>query len=94
MKLLFISAILSTAPWLFSPETPWNPSKSGRGVKVYTRSVAGTPFKEIKAELELDCSLNTAVACLSDIGSYPQWIYQMTEARIIKQISNTEFQVY
>lgn len=94
MKLLLVSVILALSPWFITTETPWNPSKSGHGVKVFTRSVAGTPIKEIKAELELDCSINTAVACLTDIGSYPQWIYQMSEARIIKQISNTEFQVY
>lgn len=94
MKLLSISMILTLLPWITIPEVPWNVSKSGNGVKVFTRSVAGTPFKEIKAELELNCSLNTAVACLTDIPSYTQWIYQMTEARVIKQISNTEWEVY
>ena len=94
MKLLLISALLTASPWLLSPDIPWSPSKSGHGVKVYTRPVAGTPIKEIKAELELDCSVNTAIACLTDIPSYNQWIYQMTEARVIKTISNTEFQVY
>ncbi|MEY3716209.1 MAG: hypothetical protein RL285_84 [Bacteroidota bacterium] len=94
MKLLLISALLTASPWLLSPDIPWSPSKSGHGVKVYTRPVAGTPIKEIKAELELDCSINTAIACLTDIPSYNQWIYQMTEARVIKTISNTEFQVY
>lgn len=94
MKLLLITAILSATPWIITNDNPWNPSKSGHGVKVYTRAVPGSSIKEIKAELELDCSLNTAVACLTDIPSYPLWIYQMTEARVIKQINNTEFQVY
>lgn len=94
MKLLLVSALLTATPWFLPVETPWNPSKSGHGVKVFTRSVPGTPIKEIKAELELDCSINTAVACLTDISAYPQWIYQMIEARVIKQISTTEFEVY
>lgn len=94
MKLLLISALLTASPWLLSPDIPWNPSKSGHGVKVYTRPVAGSSIKEIKAELELDCSMNTAVACLADIPSYTQWIYQMSEARVIKTISSTEFEVY
>lgn len=94
MKLLLVSALLTATPWFLPVEPPWNPSKSGHGVKVFTRSVPGTPIKEIKAELELDCSINTAVACLTDISAYPQWIYQMIEARVIKQISTTEFEVY
>lgn len=94
MKLFIISALLTATPWFISPEVPWSPSKSGHGVTVYTRSVPGTPIKEIKAELELTASINTIVGCLSDIPAYPQWIYQMSEARIIKQISVTEFEVY
>lgn len=94
MKLLLATALLCATPWMMTPEIPWSHSKSGHGVKVFTRSVAGSSIKEIKAELELDCSINTAVSCLTDIGSYPQWIYQMTEARVIKQISLMEFEVY
>ncbi|MEY5036578.1 MAG: hypothetical protein RLZZ110_1595 [Bacteroidota bacterium] len=94
MKLLLVTAILCATPWIVAPENPWSPSKSGHGVKVFTRAVTGSSIKEIKAELELDCSINTAIACLTDITSYPQWIYQMTEARVIKQINPMEFEVY
>ena len=89
-----VSLILAIAPLFIGPDIPWNKSKSGSGVVVFTRAVPGSPIKEIKADLELACSLNTAVACLSDISLYPQWIYQMTEARIISKVSPTDFTVY
>ena len=86
--------LLTLTLWITNPEVPWNVSKSGNGVKVFTRPVPGTPIKEIKAELELNASLSSIAACLTDIPQYPQWIYQMTEARVFKTISPTEFEVY
>jgi hypothetical protein len=44
-----ISIILAISPLLITPELPWSKSKSGGGVVVYTRPVAGSDIKEIKA---------------------------------------------
>lgn len=94
MKLLVISLILTLVPLFLETESPWQATKSGHGVVIFTRSVKGTPIKEIKAELEINCSLNSAVACLEDVEAYTQWIYQMSQARIVKHINPQEIQVY
>jgi len=89
-----ISLILAISPLLITPEIPWSKSKSGGGVIVYTRPVVGSDIKEIKATFELSCSLNSAVACVTDIANYPKWIYATSESRVLKVISPTEITIY
>lgn len=89
-----ISFILAISPLIITPELPWSKSKSGGGVIVYTRTMAGSDINEIKATFELPCSINTAVACVTDIANYPKWIYATSESRVLKVTSPTEFSIY
>ncbi len=92
----FAIAILCVFGYSFTPNvTPqWTQAKAADGIMVYTRMSEGSPFKEIKATLTLDCSISTLVGVLTDYENYKNWIYSTSHSQTLSKISNTEFTMY
>lgn len=89
MKWMVICSML-----FFSSISNWELGKNEKGIRVYTRSVEGSPIKEVKADLQLDGSLSSVVAFVKDIPNYPNWMYGCSEARILKMNGDTELYFY
>ncbi len=83
--LLFHTACLSQ-----SKKDDWTLYKSENGISVYSRTSAGTDYKEIKSIFSIKTSLNSIVALIYDWDSYPQWNYRCGESKTLKKISETE----
>lgn len=88
--LFFICFILFYGFSLISQTGSWELKKSENGIKVYTREVANSSFKEIKSSIHLKTSLSSIVALINDRESYPQWVYKCGKSNTIKKISETE----
>jgi hypothetical protein len=76
------------------PANDWKLEKDSEGVKIYTRDVSGSDFKEIKVEFIVKSTLAGVSKIFNDIPSYTQWVYNCTEAKVIKRISSFEFYTY
>ena len=72
----------------------WQLKKSENGISVYTRSVKGSNYKELKAVYQIKTSLSSVIALLNDVESYPQWSYQCEKSKLIKKISDQEIVRY
>lgn len=87
LMFLFVSSVAySQGPWEFIEET--------EGVKVYYREAAKSPIKELKLELTVNAKLSTIMAVLNDVKAYENWVFKCQEARVVKQISDTEMYYY
>jgi ribosome-associated toxin RatA of RatAB toxin-antitoxin module len=72
----------------------WDLAKEVDSIRVYTRSIEDSSFKEYKGVMQLDASLSSLVALVDDIPAYPKWIHTCKEATILKRIDQRESYVY
>lgn len=67
----------------------WLLAKDADGIRVYTRSVANSPVREFKGEIELATHPNRVVATLKDANSFRQWMPDVVASEILHS-SETE----
>jgi ribosome-associated toxin RatA of RatAB toxin-antitoxin module len=72
----------------------WELKKSGPGILVYTSESEGSHIKDIKATLNLNGTLSSVVSLVKDLPSYPKWIYNCSEGRVLKTLGDTELYFY
>lgn len=72
----------------------WELQKNEKDIKVYTRDISGSDFKEIKANTHFNHSLSEIVGLLTDMSAHKKWIYNCKESRQLKEISPTELYYY
>ena len=68
----------------------WDLTKETNNIRVYTRSVEGSSFKEYKGVVQIEASLSSLVALVDDVLDYPNWIHTCIEATVLKRIDETK----
>lgn len=68
--------------------------KDKNGVKVFTRKIEGSALKEFKGITSIKTSLTSLVALMDDTAAYTQWLYNVTEAKLIQKINYNERVTY
>ncbi len=82
---------------LFHPpkkQRNWEKIVSSHGIEIFTRDQLESQYKEIKATLELDCSLNTFVGVITDYPNYKNWIYATGSSDLIEKVSDLEYTMH
>ena len=77
------SAISTTA------QDGWDLKKDKDGVRLYTRKVPGSAFKEFRGETTIDASLSALVAVYQDVATYTDWMPNMGETRLLDTLGDT-----
>lgn len=72
----------------------WELEKDEDGIRVYTREVSGSDFKEFKAVTRVKATLKALVALATDAGACPTYVETCTEGKLLKKVSDTERYVY
>lgn len=73
----------------------WQLKADKKGVQVFTRTVAGSPYKEIRGVMQLEgVKLSSIVALVLDTGACSRWADQCKESYVYRQLSPTESYVY
>lgn len=75
-------------------EAKWILAKDEKNIKVYTRKVEGTSFKEFKGVVTIKASLTSLVALVSDAVAAPDWVANCSETKVLEQISTQESYTY
>ena len=63
-------------------------------IKTYFKKEDGKRVRSFKIESELDAPLSTVANVELDPNNYDKWYYQVTESKLLKATSNTEFYTY
>ncbi|MCE1197835.1 MAG: START domain-containing protein [Marinilabiliales bacterium] len=70
------------------PDTDWKIRRDVDGVMVSTRKVAGSPFEEFRAEMNIpNTSLTKVLDVIMDVKSYPQNFPNCGGAKVLEQKS-------
>lgn len=89
---VFIACCVTQA--IAAGDGPWQLKRSRDGIKVYTRTVAGSKFRAVKATATIHTRLSSIVAMVRDTRACPHWQAMCAEARALKVISPTDVYVY
>jgi len=74
-------------------EQEWTLAKDAKGIVIYTRIPEGSEIKEFKAITEVEASLSSLVAVISDVNALPKWYKNSGETKVLKKVSDKK-QVY
>ena len=72
----------------------WKQKKDKDGIKIYTSTVEGSPFKAVRGEMVVEGRLASLVALVEDLDACPSWADLCKEARIEKRLSDSESFAY
>ncbi|HMO32740.1 MAG TPA: START domain-containing protein [Lacibacter sp.] len=78
---------LSCATWGAQAQAQWTLKTDEDGIRLYTRSVAASPYKELKTVCTLHTSLSSVAAVLLDVERTKEWVYGTSSSRILQQES-------
>lgn len=92
MKTLFIYVSISTLFFCILTQTKaqWNLEKNEEGIKVFTRTVDGSNYKEFKAEMVLEYSAENIIKLIKDADNFDKWIHNCKNSKLLKRVSNEE----
>lgn len=93
LRLLSIFAFVFIANIVFAQST-WTFKTESAGIKVYVDKQSPLKVKPIKVEGVLNATPQQIAAVLMDIKNYPDWVYKMKSASVVKQASATDLFYY
>ena len=94
-KTSLIAFVAIALSFQFSYGQSWKVAKDKNGVVVSTRpSATGSSVKDAKGVVEINASLDEALALLQDFPGYTGWMYNCIESKLLKKVSETEYYSY
>lgn len=72
----------------------WVLKRDKGGIKVYVRDSPNSRIKELKFSMQVEASLNSIAAVLTNVEGFNDWVYASAISRTIKRISDTEIYYY
>ena len=90
MKLFLTCVSLLICGTSFSQKDNCVLKKNSDGISVYTCKAEGARFKSLKATFTIsNTTIAELVAFLKRVENFPKWQYNMTSAKVLKEISDT-----
>ncbi len=72
----------------------WELKREKGGIKVYLKEAEDSDIKELKFETELEASLSSLAAILTDVAGFDDWVYASVKSETITKLSDTEVIYY
>lgn len=96
MKHVFplILFVWTAACWSLQAQTEWKLRKETDGIEVYFRQAEDSNIKELKITTRTRGTLGAAVAFISDIDNFPNWMDHCRETYVLEQRSPTDYTYY
>jgi hypothetical protein len=76
------------------PAPAWETLRREEGILVSRREVKGSPFVAFRGEGDVDAPLLSVGSVLVDVPREREWIDSLAEARILRQVTRTEYITY
>ncbi|MEX1666371.1 START domain-containing protein [Zhongshania arctica] len=72
----------------------WQLAKEQDGIRVYTRDIAGSGYREFKGEMMVDANINQLLGLLDDTQACPQWMHNCIAPLLLSEASERERYTY
>ena len=91
-KKLFATAILVLQlTFCASAQESWNLVKDENGIKVYTRIEPGSEYKAFKAEMQVNCTIETIITVLKNTETVNSWVVNCKGVKLLNNESNDQY---
>ncbi|MFP5383779.1 MAG: START domain-containing protein [Gammaproteobacteria bacterium] len=94
ISVLLACLLATTAAAKPASATEWELASERDGIVVWTRTIPGAPLKDFRGRMVVDMPLDAVAAGVTDAATYPEWFFQMREARILEGASMDDVYVY
>lgn len=91
---IIVAVVLLTGVAWSDAAPEFSLEKDKNGVKVYTRKIEGSALKEFKGVTTIKTSLMSLVALMDDTDAYPQWLHNVTVAKLVQKVNLKERVTY
>lgn len=75
-------------------ELAWKLEKDKKGVRIYTREHANSPYRAYKAEMIVEGSMAPYLSVFEDVSSYKSWMHTTVHSELVKQPGENEKHIY
>lgn len=75
-------------------QSQWKLREEKEGLKIFMRSVPGSPFKALRIETTLTGSLSRITGAIFDMNGSEKWVYASKYCHLIKEISPINLYYY
>ena len=93
MVVLFILPTNSNYSQTISIEV-WKLAKDKQDIQIYTRQMANSKLKELRAHTFIKTSVDNVIATLQDVDNYNKWMVYVKNSALLKKISDDEMYIY
>ena len=93
LPLILLSGVLGTTVHA-ATDNAWQLDISEDGIKVYTREVEGSKYREFKGVVDLDAGLPSAVGVLDNAAACVEWLHLCEESRVLDKRGWSERFIY
>jgi hypothetical protein len=99
-KSTIIFSGLLTLAVIFSPTSViaaadgWQLKKAEAGIRIFTRAMANSSLKAVRAEFTIKTTMQELVDYLMDVEKQKEWVYTTKYSRVIKKTGNAEVYYY
>jgi hypothetical protein len=76
--------------WADDPAADWQLAKESEGIKVWVKPNPGSDFKMFRGQVLIHAPLSAVTSVLEDVPNFPKWYHKMTEAKVVRRLSDTE----
>jgi len=77
--------ILVFLPSVLFSQDGWMLEKNKNEIRVYTRTVQGSSYKEFRGVMEIDAPLSSVVAVLQDVDHMCDWMYRAGDVKLLER---------
>lgn len=92
--LILLGILVSVSVFASDATNGWDLAKESDGIKVYTRNVSDSDFKEFKGVMQVKTTVDALVALVNDAKACPKWIDTCVEGKVLKKVSDNERYCY
>jgi START domain len=93
-RLLLITVSLAASSTAVSNEAEWTLEKDEEHIQLYTRSVSGSPFLEVKAITLINAPMTKVADAFGDGNGCSAWRALCKSSEVLSTVSDTERYVY
>ena len=72
----------------------WQLKKEEDGIKIFTRAMANSSLKAVRAEFTIKTTMQELAAYLMDVEKQKDWVYTTKYSNVLKRVSSTEVYYY
>lgn len=95
MRLFIASLLLSFISFFAHSETTaWALEQEDLNLKIFTREIEGSNFKEFKGEMLVKAELTTIAALLLDFEAAPKWMYECEKFELVERIDEQSIVIH